>query len=132
MKFSHITTQSLGALLKSAHDVMRNDKGLNGELDRLPKLTLITFLKFLDDLELQRKGEAKSSGKKFKPSIESGNRWRDWAAKSDDVLRFTVPDALKVPPISPNGNVNEIIGKLYGVDQPRTAVNQLQSLEYAS
>jgi len=28
--------QSLGALLKSARDIMRKDKGLNGDLDRLP------------------------------------------------------------------------------------------------
>ena len=30
------TAQSLGALLKSARDIMRKDKGLNGDLDRLP------------------------------------------------------------------------------------------------
>jgi type I restriction enzyme M protein len=29
------TTQSLGSLLKSARDIMRKDKGLNGDLDRL-------------------------------------------------------------------------------------------------
>jgi len=27
------TAQSLGALLKSARDIMRKDKGLNGDLD---------------------------------------------------------------------------------------------------
>ena len=32
-------------------DIMRKDKGLNGDLDRLPLLTWIMFLKFLDDLE---------------------------------------------------------------------------------
>ena len=35
------TAQSLGALLKSARDIMRKDKGLNGDLDRLPMLTRI-------------------------------------------------------------------------------------------
>jgi hypothetical protein len=30
------TAQSLGALLKSARDIMRKDKGFNGDLDRLP------------------------------------------------------------------------------------------------
>jgi len=48
------TAQSLGSLLKSARDIMRKDKGLNGDLDRLPMLTWIMFLKFLDDLESQR------------------------------------------------------------------------------
>ena len=64
---------------------MRKDKGLNGDLDRLPMLTWIMFLKFLDDLELQREGEAKLAGKKFKPAIEPPYRWRDWAAKSDGI-----------------------------------------------
>ena len=79
------TAQSLGALLKSARDIMRKDKGLNGDLDRLPMLTWIMFLKFLDDLEIQREGEAKLAGKKFKPAIEPPYRWRDWAAKSDGI-----------------------------------------------
>ena len=60
------TAQSLGALLKSARDIMRKDKGLNGDLDRLPMLTWIMFLKFLDDLEIQREGEAKLATRKFK------------------------------------------------------------------
>ena len=48
------TAQSLGSSIKSARDMMRKDKGLNGDLDRLPLLTWIMFLKFLDDLEQQR------------------------------------------------------------------------------
>jgi type I restriction enzyme R subunit len=50
---------------------------------------------------------------------------------SDGELQFTLPDVLKVLPISQRGNVNEIIGKFGGADQLRTAVNQLQSLLYA-
>jgi type I restriction enzyme M protein len=45
------TAQRLGSLVKSAHDIMRKDKGLNGDLDRLPMLTGVLFLKFLDDHE---------------------------------------------------------------------------------
>ena len=60
------TAQSLGALLKSARDIMRKDKGLSGDQDRLPLLTWIMFLKFLDDLELLREQEAKLAGKKFR------------------------------------------------------------------
>jgi type I restriction-modification system DNA methylase subunit len=100
------TAQSLGALLKSARDIMRKDKGLNGDLDRLPMLTWIMFLKFLDDLEIQREGEAKLAAKKFKPAIEPPYRWRDWAAQSDgitgdELLAFinneetTLPNSLR-------------------------------------
>ena len=87
------TSQMLGSLLKSARDIMRKDKGLNGDLDRLPLLTWIMFLKFLDDLEQQREEEASLSGKKFRPAIEAPYRWRDWAADSqgitgDELLSF--------------------------------------------
>ncbi len=79
------TTQQLGSLVKSARDIMRKDKGLNGDLDRLPMLTWIMFLKFLDDMESIRKEEALLSGKKFRPAIEPPYRWRDWAAKEDGI-----------------------------------------------
>ncbi len=87
------TSQMLGSLLKSARDIMRKDKGLNGDLDRLPLLTWIMFLKFLDDLEQQRKEEAKLAGEKFKPAIDQPYRWRDWAADAqgitgDELLAF--------------------------------------------
>src|SRR5579859_2125228 len=74
------TAQSLGSLLKSARDIMRKDKGLNGDLDRLPLLTWLMFLKFLDDSERQREEEAELSGVPFRPAIEPPYRWRDWAA----------------------------------------------------
>ena len=87
------TSQMLGSLLKSARDIMRKDKGLNGDLDRLPLLTWIMFLKFLDDIEIQREEEAELAGKKFKPAVEKPYRWRDWAANpqgitGDELLAF--------------------------------------------
>src|SRR5579864_3174672 len=59
------TAQRLGSLIKSARDIMRKDKGLNGDLDRLPMLTWVMFLKFLDDMEQIRKEEASLAGKRF-------------------------------------------------------------------
>ena len=59
---------------------MRKDEGLNGDLDRLPLLTWIMFLKFLDDREKLEKAHAGIGGKKYKPAIEGSYRWRDWAA----------------------------------------------------
>jgi type I restriction enzyme M protein len=79
------TAQQLGSLIKSCRDIMRKDKGLNGDLDRLPMLTWIMFLKFLDDMEEIRNEEATLAGKRFKPAIEAPYRWRDWAAKPDGI-----------------------------------------------
>ncbi len=79
------TAQQLGSLTKSARDTMRKDKGLNGDLDRLPMLTWIMFLKFLDDLEQMREQESSIRGETFKPAIEPPYRWRDWAARPDGI-----------------------------------------------
>jgi type I restriction enzyme R subunit len=51
---------------------------------------------------------------------------------TDGELQFTLPDVLKLPPISHHGNVKEIVGKFGGEDQLRNAVNQLQMLLYAA
>ena len=79
------TAQQLGSLVKSARDIMRKDRGLNGDLDRLPMLTWVMFLKFLDDLEQSEQVESKLAGKKYRPAIDAPYRWRDWAAKKDGV-----------------------------------------------
>src|SRR5579859_3330149 len=79
------TAQQLSSLIKSCRDIMRKDKGLNGDLDRLPMLTWIMFLKFLDDMEEMRREEANLAGKKFRQAIEPPYRWRDWAAKAEGV-----------------------------------------------
>ena len=79
------TAQQLGSIVKSCRDIMRKDKGLNGDIDRLPMLTWIMFLKFLDDMEQVREAEAKLAGKRYRPSIESPYRWRDWAAKPEGI-----------------------------------------------
>ena len=79
------TAQRLSSIVKSCRDIMRKDKGLNGDLDRLPMLTWIMFLKFLDDMEQIREQEAKMAGKRFRRAIEPPYRWRDWAAKEDGI-----------------------------------------------
>jgi type I restriction enzyme M protein len=101
-----INAQALGSLIKSARDIMRKDKGRNGDLDCQSMLTWIICLKFIDELELQCEEEAKRSGEKFKPTIEPPYRWRDWAANpqgitGDELLAFinneetTRPDGKK-------------------------------------
>ena len=77
------TAQKLGSVIKSARDIMRKDKGLNGELDRLPQLTWIMFLKLLDNAEKLREDEAELAGENYKSTIKSPYRWRDWAANEN-------------------------------------------------
>lgn len=96
------TAQRLSSIIKSCRDIMRKDKGLNGDLDRLPLLTWIMFLKFLDDMERIREGEAELEEKQFKPAIKPPYRWRDWAnveggITGDDLMAFINNDAAKRP-----------------------------------
>ena len=98
---------------------MRKDKGLNGDLDRLPMLTWIMFLKFLDDLELQRDDEAKLAGSKFKAAIEKPYRWRDWAANpqgvtGDELLAFINQDECT----RPEGQQRRIVAELDALCHP--------------
>ncbi|MEX2310571.1 MAG: class I SAM-dependent DNA methyltransferase [Pirellulales bacterium] len=79
------TSQQLGSLIKSARDIMRKDKGLSGDLDRLPMLTWIMFLKFLDDHERVSETNAKIAGRQYKSAIAKPYRWRDWAAQKDGI-----------------------------------------------
>lgn len=86
------TAQRLDSIVKSARKIMRKDKGLNGDLDRLPMLTWIMFLKFLDDMERLQEDEATLGGKGFEHAIEPPYRWRDWAAQDEGI---TGPDLIK-------------------------------------
>src|SRR5215211_3349480 len=66
----------LAAVIKSARDAMRKDAGLNGDLDRIPQLAWLLFLKAFDGLEQSRE----VTEDEFRPAIEAPYRWRDWAA----------------------------------------------------
>lgn len=93
------TAQKLGSVIKSARDIMRKDKGLSGELDRLPQLTWIMFLKLLDDVEKVRQVEAECDDTiVYKAPIKLPYRWRDWAGNDhfsgDTLLKFINDDKL--------------------------------------
>jgi len=79
------TRDNLSALIGSARKILRKDKGLNGDVDRLPLLTWVMFLKFLDDLEAVHEEESELDGKPYQPIIEAPYRWRDWAAREDGI-----------------------------------------------
>lgn len=96
------TSQHLDGIIKSARKIMWNDKGLSGELDRLPQLTWIMFLKFLDDLEQLRETEAVLEGNVFQPAVEEPYRWRDWAAieggiTGDELVAFVNQEQAVLP-----------------------------------
>ena len=99
------TRDNLSALIGAARKILRKDKGLNGDVDRLPLLTWVMFLKFLDDLEIVHEQEAELDGKPYQRIIEPPYRWRDWAARDDgitgdELLSFINQDVT----VRPNGS----------------------------
>ena len=89
------TTQArLQAVINQSRNIMRKDAGLNGELDRLPQLAWLLFLKAFDDLEDER--EMVESD--YRPVLEEPYRWRDWVRGQDltgePLLRFVNAELL--------------------------------------
>jgi len=86
----------LSAVIKTARDAMRKDAGLNGDLDRIPQLAWLLFLKAFDGLEANRE----VTERKYRPAIEAPHRWRDWAADpiggrtGDELLGFINAELL--------------------------------------
>lgn len=89
------TSQSrLASLIKSARDTMRKDAGMNGDLDRLPQLSWLLFLKAFDGGGAG--GEALDPDG-YRRAIEEPYRWEDWATVPDfsgDELKSFVNDKL--------------------------------------
>jgi type I restriction enzyme M protein len=71
----------LSGVIKAVRDTMRKDAGLNGDLDRIPQLAWLLFLKAFDGLEERREIV---EGTAFQPAIGEPYRWRDWAADQVD------------------------------------------------
>ena len=84
--------QSLRSVIKSARDLMRKDAGLNTDVDRIPQLAWMLFLKCFDDFEQKRA----ALDKKYKQAIPEGYRWNDWGKNTkltgSDLIKFVNDD----------------------------------------
>lgn len=69
----------LQAIIKESRNIMRRDAGLNGELDRLPQLAWLLFLRAFDEVETER-AELDAN---YTRAIAKPYRWRDWADPED-------------------------------------------------
>ena len=94
------TRESLSGTIKTIRNIMRKDKGLNGDLDRLPMLTWLMFLKFLDDSDELHRVSDELAGRPHVPLIEEPYRWRDWAG---------IPEGLTGPELIAFINQDEAI-----------------------
>ena len=67
-------------IFKNIDDVLWKEAGCSSELDYTEQSSWMLFLKYLDDLEVERAMEAELVGKKYDFIIEDKFRWSAWAA----------------------------------------------------
>ncbi|HAG52717.1 MAG TPA: type I restriction endonuclease subunit M [Alphaproteobacteria bacterium] len=74
--------------LKNIDDILHKDAGCGSELDYIEQTSWILFLKYLDDLEQEKKDEAELSGKEYKEILPQQYKWDYWAMpkKADGTL----------------------------------------------
>jgi len=78
----HATQQSVDQAVKSICDIMRRGN-CAGAMQYVPELTWILFLRILDEKEQIEEQRADALGVRFRPSLESPFRWRDWGSPPD-------------------------------------------------
>src|SRR5665647_1501334 len=65
---------------KNIDDILHKDAGCGSELDYVEQTSWVLFLKYLDDLEKDKKTAAELSGKTYSQIIAPEYQWSIWAA----------------------------------------------------
>jgi type I restriction enzyme M protein len=72
---------NLTGIVKSIRDIMREDRGINGDAQRIEQLGWMLFLKIFDDKDL----ELELLDDSYKSPIPKKYKWRTWAAGSEGI-----------------------------------------------
>lgn len=64
---------------KNIDDILWKDAGADSELDYIEQTSWILFLRYLDDLELEKKDEAELKGFNYSFILDEEYRWANWA-----------------------------------------------------
>jgi type I restriction enzyme M protein len=67
-------------IFKNIDDTLRKDAGCSSELDYTEQSSWLLFLKYLDDLDEDRKAESSLTQKPYHPILDAQYRWGHWAA----------------------------------------------------
>jgi type I restriction enzyme M protein len=134
----------LGAIVKSARDIMRKDAGLNGDLDRLPLLSWLLFLRAFDAKEAEREI---IEGSDYRSALSPSYQWRRWAADENltgaALIKFVneklLPYLAELKSDIP-GDPRNVLGQVFSGIHNRMAsgylfrdlVNQVQKIDFTS
>ena len=139
------TRQRLQSVIKESRNIMRKDAGLNGELDRLPQLAWLLFLRAFDDFEDEREVTTKG----YRRAIEGDFRWSEWAQPKDGrtgepLLRFVndelIPHLRGLQGTGKAGDPRDTLASIFGDVTNRMLsgyllkdlVSQLDKISFAS
>jgi len=64
---------------KNIDDILHKDAGCSSELDYVEQTSWVLFLKYLDDLEQDRRVAAELAGRDYTPIIDKKFKWDVWA-----------------------------------------------------
>ena len=78
-------------------NILREEAGCTTELDYTEQSSWLLFLKYLDDLEGEKRLEAELKGTDYRPIISDEYRWANWAAPKDSSGNFDHNTALTGP-----------------------------------
>ena len=70
-------------IFKNVDDILWKDAGCGSELDYVEQTSWILFLKYLDDLEKEKKISAELAGTTYKNIINKDFQWETWAVPKD-------------------------------------------------
>ncbi len=73
---------------KNIDDILHKDAGCGSELDYVEQTSWILFLKYLDELEKDRKTSAELSGTTYTDIISPVYKWATWAVPRNSEGKF--------------------------------------------
>ena len=72
---------NISGIIKSIQNIMRQDKGLNGDAQRIEQLGWMIFLKIFDDKDL----EMELLSEDYISPIPSSLQWHNWAKDDEGI-----------------------------------------------
>ena len=109
---------SISTTIKTIQDIMRKDRGVDGDAQRISQLGWMLFLKIFDD----REKEYELIRKDYRSPIPAQLRWRNWAVNpegitGDELLRFIdtdlFPTLKDLPPDSGSNGSGILIRRVF-------------------
>lgn len=79
---------------KNIDDILHKDSGCGSELDYVEQTSWVLFVKYLDDLEKDKRTAAELTGKEYTSIISPAFQWSTWAMPKDNDGKFDHQKAM--------------------------------------